>query len=67
MSDTVRDDLDFLGEQLLKRSQTQPLREQMEAFLEEHEPEADLKSLSRRAKDGEDLSEIVKRDRDERL
>ena len=39
----------------------------MEAFLEEHEPEADLKSLRRRAKDGEDLSEIVKRDRDERL
>jgi hypothetical protein len=67
MSDTVRDDLDFLGEQLLKKSQTQPLREQMEAFLEEHEPETDLKSLRRRAKDGEDLSEIVKRDRDERL
>ena len=67
MSDTVRDDLDFLGEQLLKKSQTQPLREQMEAFLEEHEPGSDLKSLRRQAKDGEDLSEIVKRDRDERL
>jgi hypothetical protein len=67
MSGTVRDDIDFLGEQLLKKSQTQPLREQMEAFLEEHEPADELKSLRQRAKDGENLSEIVKRDRDERM
>jgi hypothetical protein len=67
MSDIVRDDFDFLGEQLLKKSQTQPLREHMQAFLEDHEPKDDLESLRRRARDGEDLSEIVKRDRDERV
>jgi ribosomal protein S3AE len=67
MSDVARDDFDFLGEQLLKKSQTRPLREEMESFLEKHESEEDLQSLRRRAKSGEKLSEIVKRDRDERF
>lgn len=67
MSDTTRDDFDFLGEQLLKKSQTRPLRERMETFLEDHEPEENLESLRQRAKGGEKLSDVVKRDRDERL
>ncbi|WP_135824815.1 hypothetical protein [Halorussus ruber] len=67
MSDVARDDFDFLGEQLLKKSQTRPLREEMESFLKEHESEEDLESLRRRAKGGEKLSEIVKQDRDERF
>ena len=67
MSDTVRDDFDFLGEQLLKKSRTRPLREQMEEFVSEHEAPDDLAELRRRAKGGQRLSEIVKEDREERL
>ena len=67
MSDTANDDFDFLGRQLLKKSQTEPLRKQMQEFITNHEAPDDLGALRRRAKDGEKLSEVVKRDRDERL
>lgn len=39
----------------------------METFLEGHEPEENLESLRQRVSDGEKLSDVVKRDRDERL
>lgn len=67
MSDTAREDFDFLGKQLLKKSQTEPLRERMEAFIDEHGSSDDLAELRRRAKAGKDVSEIVKDDRDERV
>lgn len=63
MCDTARDDFDFLGEQLLKKSRTRPLREQMEEFVSEHEAPDDLTELRRRAKSGQKLSEVVKEDR----
>lgn len=67
MSDTARGDFEFLGEQLLKKSRTRPLRKQMKEFVSEHETPDDLAELRRRAKDGRRLSEIVKEDREERL
>lgn len=67
MSDTARDDFAFLGEQLLKKSRTRPLRKKMEEFVAEHESPDDLAALRRRAKGGRRLSEIVKEDREERL
>ena len=67
MSDTAREDFDFLGEQLLKKSRTRPLREKMEEFVAEHETPDDLAELRRRAKSGQKLSDIVTEDREERL
>lgn len=67
MSDTAGDDVAFLGEQLLKKSRTRPLRKQMEEFVTEHESPDDLTALRRRVKGGQPLSEIVKEDREERL
>lgn len=67
MSDTAENDFGFLGRQLLKKTQTQPLRERMEEFIDEHEVSEDLATLRRRAKSGDDLSTVVDRDRDERL
>lgn len=67
MSDTAREDFDFLGEQLLKKSQTRPLREQMEEFVSNHEAPEDLEELRRRASSGQKMSELVKEDREERL
>lgn len=67
MSDTAREDFDFLGRQLLKKSQTEPLRERMQDFVDDHDVPDDLEALRRRAKGGEDLSEVVKEDRNERL
>ena len=67
MSDTANGDFEFLGEQLLKKSRTRPLRAQMEEFVAEHETPDDLAELRRRAKSGQKMSEIVKEDREERL
>jgi hypothetical protein len=67
MSDVARDDFGFLGEQLLKKSQTRPLRQEMEEFVDDHDVPDDLKTLRERVKSGEDASEIVTRDREERL
>lgn len=67
MSDTAREDFDFLGRQLLKKSQTEPLRERMQDFVDDHDVPDDLEALRRRAKEGENLSEVVKEDRNERL
>jgi hypothetical protein len=65
MSDTA-DDIGFHGRQLLNKSKTNPLREQMRAFIEQHN-ETELKQLRSQVSTGESLSEIIKEDRDERL
>lgn len=67
MSDTAREDFDFLGEQLLKKSRTRPLREQMEKFVADHETPDNLAELRRRASSGQRLSDVVKEDREERI
>lgn len=67
MSDTANDDFEFLGRQLLKKSQAEPLRRQMQEFVDDHEVPDDLDALRRRAQEGENLSEVVKQDRNERL
>lgn len=65
MSDTS-DEIGFRGRQLLNKSKTNPLRERMKTFLEQHE-RADLKQLRSQVSAGKDLSEIVEDDREERL
>ena len=67
MSDTANDDFEFLGRQLSKKSQAEPLRRQMQDFVNDHKVSDDLDALRRRAKKGEKLSEVVKQDRNERL
>ena len=67
MSDTANEDYGFLGRQLLKKSQTEPLRRRMEEFVAEHEVPDDLASLRSQASGGKDVSEIAHEDRDERL
>jgi ribosomal protein S3AE len=67
MSDTARDEFDFLGRQILKKSQTRALRKRMREFVDEHDGTEDLAALRRRAKGGEDLSDIVEAERDERI
>jgi membrane-bound lytic murein transglycosylase MltF len=66
MSD-VADDQEFRAEQLLNKSKTHRLREQMRAFLADHDEPADLESLRRRVSGEKDLSDIVVDDRDERV
>lgn len=66
MSDTA-DEREFRAEQLLNKSKTHALRERMRAFLDSHDGADDLKSLRRQVSGGEDLSDIVVEDRDERL
>ena len=59
MSDAAGDDFGFLGEQLLKKSQTRPLRQEMEEFVDDHDVPGDLKTLRERVQSGEDASKIV--------
>lgn len=65
MSDAV-DELDFWGKQVLKKSQVNPLREQMEAYISDSDPK-DLKELRQGTSGDTDLSEIVQEDREERV
>ena len=66
MSDTI-DEVGFLGRQLLRKSQTNSLRQQMNEFIEEHEHPRDLKQMRREATEGKEVSEIVTEDREERV
>jgi len=66
MSDTA-EDRELRAEQLLNKSKTHPLRERMRAFLADHDRSEDLESLRRRVSSGEDLSDVVVEDRDERV
>lgn len=65
MSDAV-DELDFWGRQVLKKSQVNPLREQMEAYISDSDPK-DLEKLRQGTSGDTDLSEIVQEDREERV
>lgn len=65
MSDTT-DDLDAQGRRLLEKSQVDPLKERMEAFLADHQS-GDLKTLRAETSDGVDLSALVDEEREERL
>jgi len=66
MSD-VADDQEFRAERLLNESKTHRLREQMRAFLSDHDRSTDLESLRERVSGEKDLSDIVVDDRDERV
>jgi|GEM_PF-1484826 len=66
MSDT-EDDLEFWGRQLLKKSDTNPLRERMRAVISETEPVDDLRTIRRQTSGGSSLSEIVEDGREERV
>lgn len=65
MSD-ASENLDFWGRQLLKKSQTNPLREKMRAFVSEHPPR-DLEDTRSEASDGTNLSTLVDEGREERF
>jgi hypothetical protein len=67
MSDTV-ENFDFYARQLLNKSKTNPLRERMQEFASKHGGTTDLKQLREAAGgEGENLSEIVRENREERL
>ena len=65
MSD-VTDEIGFRGQQLLNKSKTNPLRQRMKHFVEQQE-DRELKQLRSELSEGEQLSEIIKEDREERL
>ncbi|MFD1647135.1 hypothetical protein [Haloarchaeobius litoreus] len=65
MSDTA-DDPEFDGRRVLDKAKTGALRRRMREFVSDRN-EADLKELRRAVREGDDLSEIVRADRDERL
>jgi len=65
MSDAV-DDLDFWRRQVLKKSQTNPLREKMQEFVSESES-VNLKEISQRTSGDSSLSEMVREDREKQL
>ena len=66
MGDTI-DEVGFLGRQLLRKSQTNSLRQQMNEFIEQHERPRDLKQMRREATEGKEVSEIVTENREERV
>lgn len=57
----------FYAEQLLRKAKTNPLRERMQEFVDEHGPETDLKQVRSEVDGGENLSDIVIENRDGRL
>ncbi len=65
MSETT-DTTEFLGQQLLNKSRTKPLRAKMREFVEEHGTETDIENL-REETEGKSLSDIVNEGREERL
>lgn len=65
MSDTRESE--FYAEHLLQKSKTNPLRAQMQAFVDDHGTDTDLATLRSSPADGEPLSELVKKGREERL
>jgi len=65
MSDTA-DDGEFHRQQVLNKSKTEPLRAQMREFVADHD-DTTLKELRSRVSVGEDLSEVVQKDREDRV
>lgn len=66
MSDAT-DELEFWGRQLLRRSQSNPLRAEMRAFVADVDPAVDVKQVRRGISDSTALAEIVDEGRDERV
>jgi len=66
MSD-VADKFGFYADQLLQKSKTNPLRDRMRHFADEHAGDTDLKRVRQLDADGESLSRLVIDDREERL
>ena len=66
MSDTT-DEIGFLGRQVLRKSQINPLRDRMREFLSEHQPAEDLKQLRKEAAEGKNMSDVVSERREDRL
>ena len=64
MSDAVDD---FYAKRLLRKSATNPMRERMREFVEDHQRDTDLEELRSRFDSGKDLSVIVIENREERL
>ena len=57
----------FDAQQLLRKGKTHSLREQMQKFVSEHEAGEDFKELREEASNGQNVSEIVKKGREERI
>jgi hypothetical protein len=66
MSDP-REEHDFYAEHLLRKSNPDTFRARMQAFVDEHDQETDLKTLRSSTGDGATLSDIVNEGREERL
>ena len=66
MSDT-RDEHEFYAEQLMRKSKTNLHLTRMQAFVDEHDQETDLKTLRSSTGEGAPLSDIVTEGREERL
>ena len=66
MSDAVDEPRREIQE-LLYKSRTHSLREQMRDFASQHESKADLKHLRETATRGKSLSEVIDEEREERL
>jgi hypothetical protein len=58
MSDAT-DELDFRGRQLLRQSESNPLRREMRAFIADTELPEDPRAVRRRISDGTPLAELV--------
>lgn len=63
----ARDELDFWGRQLLRKSQMHPLRKAMNEYVSERPPAEDLQKLRRRTSGGSTLSDLVEDGREERF
>jgi len=66
MSETTGRDHDGL-ERLLEGDSSASLRDRMQQFTAEHDAATDLKTLRHEVATGEPLSEVVRRERDERF
>ncbi|MFB6226983.1 MAG: hypothetical protein ABEH88_00080 [Halobacteriales archaeon] len=66
MSDAT-DELDFWGRQLLRQSESNPLRREMRAFIADTDLPGDPRAVRRRISDGTPLAELVDEGRNERV
>lgn len=66
MSD-VADEFGFYADQLLQKSKTNPLRDRMRRFADEHDDDTDLKQVRKLDTDSGSLSSIVIDEREERF
>lgn len=64
MSDAVDN---FYAKRLLRKSATNPMRERMREFVDDHQGDKDLKELRTHFDGGKDLSDVVIENREDRL